>query len=104
MMIYKILCSIIICFVLTTANAQSSKSKRVLIYTCDKSNVKQDSCYLKTQQAYGFVTRDLGCIKSKKIEKRFNKNNKKAERELEQIHGEEWKKKFNEEVKACRKE
>ena len=101
--IYLLMC-IPLCLLFSVANAQSAKAKRVLIFTCDKSNVKQDSCYLRTQQNYGFVTRDLGCIKSKKIEKKFNRNNKKAEKELEKMHGEEWRKKFNEEVKTCRKE
>lgn len=83
--------------------AQPEERKPVLIYTCGDMFFVNDSCYLKYAVKYSLVVKDLGCIINKKIERKFNSNNRRASRKLSKLYGKDWEKHFKEDIETCRK-
>ena len=85
------------------AQQEVAERKPVLIYTCGETPFAPDSCYLKCAAKYSLAVKDMGCILNKKIERRFNTNNRRANRKLSKLYGKNWQKNFKEEIETCRK-
>jgi len=82
--------------------AQKEERKPVLIYTCGEAPFAPDSCYIKYAIQYSLVVKDLGCIVNNKIKRKFNNNNRRANRKLSKRYGKDWEKHFKEDIESCR--